>query len=128
MVAVMFAAMLYMLNLLNNQKQEQADSGKTDSLLVEANRVIVELPKPDNNVTPFIFNLTINVDLECRLNDEVFLFEDIKDTLNSKFGMIENPGDISLAVEMDKSMPMDYLVTIMEIAKEIGLKIVLITQ
>ncbi len=95
------------------------------STMINPNGLEVSLPKSSNQVKdkPSIA-VSINKDLQFAIDKELIDFEMIEASLKSKLSNIEEP---SISLHVDKTVPVEEVVKIMNIAKNNRWRLVLAT-
>ncbi len=97
------------------------------STLVNPNALKLELPKSTNQIANHPVSVTVSVDknLVYYLNGKVTPFSRLESRIVEE---LKNTDEPSIIIQLEKSVPVEHLVRVMNIAKTYGYKSVLATD
>jgi len=101
------------------------------STLIAPTALKLLLPKSSNQVSTEkpIITVSITSDLQFAVLDKPVNFNDLENTLRREIGKINNPEEApTISVHADKSVPIDEVVKVMNIAKRNKYKLILATS
>jgi biopolymer transport protein ExbD len=101
------------------------------STLISPTALKLLLPKSSNQVSTEkpIITVSITSDLQFAVLDKPVAFNDLENTLRREIGRINNPEEApTISVHADKSVPIDEVVKVMNIAKRNKYKLILATS
>ena len=101
------------------------------STLIAPTALKLLLPKSSNQVSTEkpIITVSITADLQFAVLDKPVNFNDLENTLRREIGRIDNPEEApTISVHADKSVPIDEVVKVMNIAKRNKYKLILATS
>ncbi|MGC9151467.1 MAG: ExbD/TolR family protein [Microbacter sp.] len=98
------------------------------STLVNPSVIQLMLPKASANLQQMskqTINLSITADLHYYLNDKPITLDEIKPTIQQ---MVANTSDATIILRADRSIQLQNLVTILDIGRQLHVKMILATQ
>lgn len=101
------------------------------STLIAPNALKLLLPKSTNQTMASkpITTISITADLQYAVEGKFVRFEDIESTIRNRVGDIGNyPEPPTVSLHVDKSVPMEQVVKVMNIAKNNKYKLILATS
>ncbi len=101
------------------------------STLISPNALKLLLPRSNNQVqaTKPITTISITADLQYFVETENVVLENIESVLQQKLGIVTDPENApTISLHADRSVPIEYVVEIMNIAKNNKYKLILATQ
>ncbi|MCX7862841.1 MAG: biopolymer transporter ExbD [Bacteroidales bacterium] len=101
------------------------------STLISPNALKLLLPRSDNQVhaTKPITTISITANLEYYIETQPIPFENLEATLQQKLGPVTDPENApTISLHADRTVPIEYVVKVMNIAKDNKYKLILATQ
>ena len=96
------------------------------SSLVTSNGINLNLPSSNANVVPDkTINISITQDLQYFIDKNPVSFEMIPSSIEAAIGVSEAP---TIVIRADKNIPLEQVVKVMSIVKDMNLKMVLATD
>jgi biopolymer transport protein ExbD len=98
------------------------------STLVNPSVIQLMLPKASANLQQMskqTINLSITADLHYYLNDKPITLDEIKPTIQQ---MVANTSDATIILRADRTIQLQNLVTILDIGRQLHVKMILATQ
>lgn len=98
------------------------------STLVNPSVIQLMLPKASANLQQMskqTINLSITADLHYYLNDKPITLDEIQPTIQK---MVANTSDATIILRADRSIQLQNLVTILDIGRQLHVKMILATQ
>ncbi len=101
------------------------------STLISPNALKLLLPRSNNQVhaTKPITTISITANLEYYLETQPIPFENLEAALQQKLGPVTDPENApTISLHADRTVPIEYVVKVMNIAKDNKYKLILATQ
>ncbi len=100
------------------------------STLIAPTALKLLLPKSNNQVSAEkpIITVSITSDLQFAVLDKPVAFNDLENTLRRQIGKVDDNEPPTISVHADKSVPIDEVVKVMNIAKRNKYKLILATS
>lgn len=101
------------------------------STLISPNALKLLLPRSNNQVhaTKPITTISITANLEYYLETQPIPFENLEGALQQKLGPVTDPENApTISLHADRTVPIEYVVKVMNIAKDNKYKLILATQ
>ncbi|MCC8018537.1 MAG: biopolymer transporter ExbD [Rikenellaceae bacterium] len=94
--------------------------------LINPNAIKLTLPKSSNQITEKPYTtVSITADLRYYVETDPVSFSDLEGVLQSKLGTMEEP---TISLHCDKTVPIDEVVKVMNIAKDNRYRLILATS
>jgi len=122
-ILIFAGSLLFVLQLLGKMDSNlNTGDQRTDSLLIESQKILVDIEKQNTGNTPFTFTLDVISADSCKLEKESFLIINLQDSLQSKFNMITNKNDLCIRVTAGPKIKSETVFGILEVIRHNGIR------